>query len=85
MDLVSWAWPQSFESRYHCMDQGISMGWTDIYEAELDCQWIDITDVEPGDYTLHIEVNYPRAKEGTPTLVERDYDNNVLEVGVTIP
>jgi hypothetical protein len=85
MDLVSWAWPESFMGRYHCLDQGISMGWADVYDAELDCQWIDITGLDPGDYTLHIEVNYPRHKQGTPTLVERRYDNNTLDVAVTIP
>lgn len=85
MDLVSWAWPQSGQSRYDCFDQGISMGWADVYDAALDCQWIDITGLDPGDYTLHIEVNYPRHKAGTPTLIERDYDNNTLEVPVTIP
>ncbi len=32
---------------YHCRFQGIQSGWIDEYHAGLDCQWIDISDVEP--------------------------------------
>tara|TARA_R110002073_G_scaffold74100_7_gene181238 strand:+ start:28944 stop:30485 length:1542 start_codon:yes stop_codon:yes gene_type:complete len=35
----------------------ISPGWSDIYYAGLDCQWIDITDVPDGDYTVKVVVN----------------------------
>ena len=40
-----------------CSDQGIQAGWADVYGAHLDCQWIDVTDVPAGIYTLEIEVN----------------------------
>ncbi len=42
---------------YDCDYQGISKGWEDIYDSSLDCQWIDITDVPPGDYLLTVTVN----------------------------
>lgn len=42
----------------------------DTYKAELDCQWIDITDVPPGDYQLRLAVN-PDQK-----VSELSYDNN---------
>lgn len=58
--------------------QGISSGWADIYDASLDCQWVDITDVAPGDYTLEIHVNFEQVLE------ESDYDNNLLLIPVTI-
>jgi hypothetical protein len=35
-------------------DQGISAGWADIYEASLPCQWLDVTDVPDGRYTLRV-------------------------------
>ncbi len=64
---------------YSCDDQGIQRGWADNYDASLDCQWVDVTDVDPGDYTLHISINAAHA------IAELDYDNNITEVPVTIP
>lgn len=63
---------------YHCGYQGIASGWSDIYSYYLECQWIDITDVEPGDYTLRVEVNFD------DLIAESDYDNNSAEVSVTL-
>lgn len=65
--------------RYHCGFQGISAGWSDIYGSGLDCQWVDITGVAAGAYSLRITVN------GDHTLPEADYTNNTIEVPVTIP
>lgn len=31
---------------YTCSNQGVQAGWVDEYVAGLDCQWIDITDIE---------------------------------------
>lgn len=60
--------------------QGIQAGWADIYLAHLDCQWVNITSVPPGDYQLEIEVN-PAPRR----FHEASYDNNVVRVPVTIP
>lgn len=46
--------------RYACAnygDQGISVNCSDIYKYTVDCQWIDISDIEPGTYTLKVAVN----------------------------
>lgn len=43
--------------RYGCGYQGITSGWADVYGAELDGQWLDITGVPPGDYILRISIN----------------------------
>ena len=64
---------------YTCGNQGIERDWQDVYERDLDCQWIDVTDVDPGDYQLHISLNTLHI------LPESSYDNNELLVGVTIP
>jgi hypothetical protein len=65
--------------RYDCDDQGISRGWGDNYYAGLDCQFVDVTDVAPGEYTLHISIN------GEHVIPEVSYADNVADVPVTIP
>lgn len=84
LDTVSWAWPLALP-RFDCANQGISRGFTDHYEAGLPCQWVDVTGVPPGEYTLQISVNQPRPEWALPLLNERVYDNNTIEVPVTIP
>lgn len=70
--------PGAPPAQYHCGFQGISAGWSDIYSASLPCQWVDITDVPPGDYMLQVEVNFDK------TIAESSFDNNVALVPVTI-
>ncbi len=59
---------------YSCTDQGITRGWADVYSRYLPCQWIDITDVPAGTYTLRVVVN------PLHTLPESNYDNNTFTV-----
>ncbi|XP_075035341.1 protein-lysine 6-oxidase isoform X2 [Mixophyes fleayi] len=60
--------------RFACTShtQGLSPGCYDTYNADIDCQWIDITDVKPGNYILKVSVN--------PSYIvpESDYSNNVV-------
>lgn len=67
------------EALYSCASQGISRGWMDVYAATLDCQWIDITDVAAGDYTLRLHVN------PAGVIPETTAANNITEVAVTVP
>ncbi|XP_052772902.1 lysyl oxidase homolog 3-like isoform X2 [Mya arenaria] len=60
--------------KYNCNGfghQGISVGCQDSYLADIDCQWIDVTDVKPGMYTLKIELN------PNMNVPEISYENNV--------
>ena len=66
------------EPRFHCQFQGLQRGWADIYDASLDCQWVDITDVPDGDYLLRISINPDHV------IDESNFDNNTVEVPVTI-
>lgn len=68
----------SDEGKYHCGNQGISVGWADVYSRSLDCQWVDITGVPAGTYTLEVEVN-PDA-----LIDELDLTNNLWTTQVTI-
>jgi lysyl oxidase len=83
LDWISWAWPL-VPGQFDCANQGISRGFSDRYEDDLPCQWVDITDVAPGDYLLRASLNNPRPEHALPLLVERDYTNNTVEVPVTI-
>ena len=58
------------QPRYTCDNQGISMGWTDSYVNGLTCQFMDITDLAPGDYTLDVTINPDHV------FPELRYDNN---------
>ncbi|XP_014238862.1 lysyl oxidase homolog 3 [Trichogramma pretiosum] len=61
------------EPRYKCVnygDQGISVNCSDIYKYNLDCQWVDITELSPGSYTFKVAVN-PELKIG-----EMTFENN---------
>ena len=84
LDTISWAWGNDLP-KFDCANQGISRGFSDFYDAGLPCQWIDITGVPAGDYTLRISLNQPRPDTALPILNERDYSNNVSEVVVSIP
>jgi hypothetical protein len=64
---------------YDCSNQGISVGWEDIYDSALDCQFLDVTGVPSGDYTLSITVN-PGG-----VFLESDTSNNTATVSVHIP
>ncbi|KAG8456265.1 hypothetical protein GDO86_002160 [Hymenochirus boettgeri] len=52
--------------------QGLSPGCYDTYNADIDCQWIDITDVKPGNYVLKVSVN------PSYLVPESDYSNNIV-------
>lgn len=59
-------------------NQGISVGWADVYPYWLEGQWIDVTDVPKGDCILEAEVNAEHVFE------EADYSNNSAAVPVRI-
>ena len=61
---------------YSCARQGITHGWADVYSRYLPCQWIDVSGMPSGTYTLHIVVNPMR------TIPESNYNNNEFSATV---
>lgn len=49
------------------------------YSSDANCQWVDVTTLPPGEYTLRATVN------ADWRLAEQDLGNNVLERAVVIP
>ena len=62
--------PKAKHGKFTCGFQGISAGWSDVYEAGLECQWLDITGIPGGLYRLKVTINPDRI------LKETRYDNN---------
>ena len=75
---MRWDSSAASNAKYTCSNQGIQKGWGDLYNSTLDGQWIDITGVPDGSYTLEIEINPAHL------IQELNYDNNVTRVPVVI-
>jgi hypothetical protein len=65
--------------RYSCEYQGLSVGWTDVYSAGTACQYLDVTGLPSGSYTLEAVINPDRV------FLESSYDNNTGRVSVELP
>jgi hypothetical protein len=53
-----------------CNQEGLSVGWADVYGNGLDGQWFDIGGLSPGKYVLEQEVNAERL------FTETSYQDN---------
>ena len=65
--------------QYSCSNQGISANCSDVYTYGIDCQWVDVTDVPDGIYTLAIRINWTREPDANGNY-EEDYTNNESKV-----
>jgi hypothetical protein len=66
------------QPQFDCGNQGISIGWSDIYSSGLPCQFIDVTDVPPGQYRLVVAIDPDNL------IPELDDSNNTAEVMVQL-
>ena len=65
---------------YDCTYQGITSGWGDWYYKQLTGQWIDITGVPEGDYTVRVTIN----RIGIFNEGQNRYPD-VVEVSIHVP
>ncbi len=78
LDVFRWSPSAGNSAKYSCTDQGIQVGWGDVYDSTLDGQWIDITGIPAGNYNIEIECN-PQG-----IIQESNYSNNIIEVPIAI-
>jgi len=65
--------------KYTCSNQGLSAGCKDIYDKTLNCQWIDITDIDQDkEYDFTWRTNIEK------TITETNYDNNIIKTKVNL-
>ncbi|MEQ8704004.1 MAG: lysyl oxidase family protein [Phaeodactylibacter sp.] len=69
--------------QYGCNNMGITAGCHDIYSSALECQWIDVTDVQDGRYTFVTRVNWDNAPDKLGR-VEKDTLNNWAQVCIIL-
>jgi hypothetical protein len=65
-------------AKFTCTNQGLTAGCADVYGSGLGCQYIDITGVPSGNYTLRVRV------DPFNRIPELNESNNVTDVPVTI-
>lgn len=54
-----------------------------IYHSSLDCQWLDITDVDTGQYVLSVKVNWDHSPDALGHY-EIGYENNTAQVCIRL-
>jgi hypothetical protein len=68
-----------YNAKFSCDNMGIGAHCYDLYWAALECQWIDVTDVPDGKYTLVVRVNWQNRPDALGQS-EKNLDNNVAQV-----
>src|SRR5262249_30240380 len=79
METTRWSPTANPTQKYTCQNQGLQAGWADTYCDTIACQYIDITGVPAGDYILRMTINPDNL------IPESNYDNNTIQVLVSIP
>lgn len=69
--------------QFGCSNMGITAGCFDEYGTGTTCNWIDITDVANGTYTLVLRTNWQQAPDALGRH-EVDYTNNFAQVCINI-
>jgi PKD repeat protein len=63
------------QAKYGCGNMGITAGCGDYYNSGLSCQWVDLTNVPAGSYTMMVRTNWDESPDANGSY-ELSYDNN---------
>lgn len=69
--------------QFGCSNMGITKGCYDIYGSGTTCNWIDVTDVPDGTYTLVLRTNWQQAPDALGRH-ELSYENNYAQVCINL-
>lgn len=61
-------------------NQGISVNCSDIYQHNIDCQWIDISELNPGLYIFKVLISY----SFTSFVVNAAFQMLILSISIMI-
>jgi hypothetical protein len=78
-DTRRWSSTANTSRQFNCGYQGLQAGWADVYDPSVPCQWIDITGLPGGTYTLELVMDPDNL------IAEANEGNNVTRVTVTLP
>ena len=70
-------------NKYGCANMGLTVGCFDEYGADLDCQWIDVTDIPDGNLTFVARINWGNQPDALGR-VEKNLLNNWAQVCMTL-
>ena len=70
-------------AQYGCSNMGISAGCYDAYGSGTTCNWIDVTDVPDGPYTLVLRTNWSHLPDAIGRH-ETNYENNYAQVCINL-
>lgn len=79
IDVGCWAGTQ----QYGCSNMGITAGCYDRYGSGTTCNWMDITNVPAGQYTMVLRTNWQQAPDALGRH-EMDYSNNFAQLCIEI-
>ena len=66
-------------NKYGCSNMGLTIGCFDEYSSDLDCQWIDVTDIPDGNLIFVARVNWGNQPDALGR-VEKNLLNNWAQV-----
>lgn len=69
--------------QYGCGNMGISAGCADVYGSGTSCNWLDITGVPEGTYTLVVRTNWDNDPDALGRM-ESNHHNNWAQVCINI-